>query len=192
MFKNSSSFKAGLIALSLFLFSGLFQQILAQSIYLEWAENPLESIVINWIDDPGSDSMVEYRQIGEESWTSESGSDRSIPGTNSKIAHTVKLTGLSAGRGYEFRVDDDNEIYKFRTPPNSLTDPIKFIVAGDILDTGGNLEEAKEDFADVSKVAASYNPYFIVVGGDLANAEPVKCRPVVLLFRDLAYQSSNG
>lgn len=171
MFIKFSHLKSGALALFIFLFLNLSYKAEAQSIYLEWVDNPLESIVVNWIDDTGGNSVVEYREIGTESWMSENGSDRAIPNSASNILYTVQLTGLSAGQGYEFRVDDDSNIYKFRTPPSSLDDPLKFIVAGDILDTGANLAEAKEDFSRVSKVAASYNPYFIVVGGDLANAE---------------------
>ena len=172
MIKDIIFSKISIAGFFLLFFSIQLQELSkAQSIYLEWVDDPLESIVVNWVDDSGGDAILEYREIGTQNWSSESGSDRSIPGSSSKIVYTVKIDGLAAGQGYEFRVDGGNEIYKFRTAPSNLADPIKFIVAGDILDSGGSLEEAQEDFSDVSEIAASYNPYFIVVGGDIANAE---------------------
>lgn len=167
----SKYLKISFTLLTLFILTNIYSEVQAQSVYLEWVDDPLQSIVVNWIDDSGQDNTVEYRVEGTSNWTSRSGSNIEIPGPTSQRVYTVKLSGLSAGEGYEFRVGGNNEIYKFRLAPSQLDEPIKFIVAGDILDTGGNLAEAKEDFADVSKVAASYNPYFVVIGGDLANAE---------------------
>lgn len=171
MFKFSSFLKASLATLFIVIITGFFQGTDAQTVYLEWVDNPMETIVINWIDDSGQNSTVDYRMIGEGSWTTQTGSDQSIPGPTSQYLYTVKLGGLSAGQGYEFRVGGNSEIYKFRTPPDSIDEPIKFIVGGDILDSGINLEDAKTAFTEVSEIAASYNPYFVVLGGDLANAE---------------------
>jgi hypothetical protein len=81
------------------------------------------------------------------------------------------LTGLDSGQSYEFRIGGAGSIYKFRTAPENIDQPIRFIVAGDFLDSGSDLEEAKQAFIEISKYAASYNPYFVAIGGDLANAE---------------------
>lgn len=171
MHRISKYLKISCTLLTLLILTSLYSEVKAQSIYLEWVDNPLESIVVNWIDNSGQDNTVEYRVEGTNNWTSRSGSNAAIPGPTSQRVYTVKLSGLTAGESYEFRVAGDSEIYKFRLAPSQLDEPMKFIVAGDILDSGGNLAEAKQDFKDVSEIAASYNPYFVVIGGDLANAE---------------------
>lgn len=171
MHRISKYLQISLAILTLLILTNIYSEASAQSVYLEWVDDPLESIVVNWVDDSGQESRVEYRVEGTNNWTSRSGSNRSIPGPTAKRVYTVKLSGLSAGESYEFRVAENSEIYKFRLAPSQLNEPLKFIVAGDILDSGGNLAEAKQDFTDVSKLAASYSPYFVVIGGDLANAE---------------------
>lgn len=163
--------KAVLLFSILFIGYGFSNTLNGQSIYLEWVNDPLESMVINWIDDSGSSAGVEYREEGGGNWLEETGEDRAIPGSGSQRVYSVKLNSLSPGQGYEFRVEGDNEIFKFRTPPDNLDNPIKFIVAGDLLDDPGDFEQSKIDFEKVSVHAAAADPYFAVIGGDLANAE---------------------
>lgn len=170
MFKHSSCFKSCFLAFFIFLFTAPILEVsFAQSIYLEWVENPLETMVVNWVDNSGGNANVEYRPVGTSNWSASSGSNRSIPGTTMRV-YTVHLDGLSAGQAYEFRVGGNSEIYKFRTAPNSLETPMKFIVAGDILENGVGYDQALEDFVKVSVHAAAADPYFAVLGGDLAHA----------------------
>lgn len=145
----------------------------AQTVYLEWVDDPLESIVVNWIDDAGGESSLDFRRVGSGSWSSEDGDSRSIPGASQRV-YTVSLDDLSPGQAYEFRIEGDNEIYKFRTAPEDLDEPIRFIVGGDLLDNENirnDFENAKKDFDKVSKHAAARDPYFAVLAGDLAHAD---------------------
>ncbi|WP_234571702.1 fibronectin type III domain-containing protein [Rhodohalobacter sp. 614A] len=170
MFKHSSYFKSCFLALFVFLFSiPLLEVASAQSIYLEWVDNPLETMVVNWVDNSGGNATVEYRTVGSAGWSTSSGSNRSIPGSSMRV-YTVHLNGLTPGQAYEFRVGGNSDIHKFRTAPNSLETPMKFIVAGDILENGVGYEQALEDFVKVSIHAAAADPYFAVLGGDLAHA----------------------
>jgi phosphodiesterase/alkaline phosphatase D-like protein len=155
------------------LFLCLFNEKLeAQSgpdIYLEWVGDPTETMIVNWIDNSGKSSTIDYRVEGSSNWSARNGDSRSIP-NSSKRVYTVKLNDLSAGDGYEFRVSGGDEIYKFRTAPSSLNNPLRFLVAGDLLDSPSQLGEAKSDFVKVSVHAAGSDPLFAVIGGDLANA----------------------
>lgn len=142
-------------------------------IYLEWVDNPLKSMVVNWIDDPGGSMSVEYREVGSGSWSSENGESMEIPGSSKKL-YRVFLEDLSAGTSYEFRVAGNNEVHKFRTAPNSLDEPIRFVVGGDILDSDNprnDFENAKDTFEQISQHVVTYNPYFAVLAGDLAHAD---------------------
>lgn len=145
----------------------------AQTVYLEWVDDPLKSIVVNWIHQPGGDSSIDYRRVGGGSWSTVAGDTRSIPGASQRL-YRVKLANLDSGQGYEFRIDGDNEIYKFRTAPENLDEPIRFVVGGDILDNQNarnDFEKAKSDFEQVSQYAAERDPYFAVLAGDLAHAD---------------------
>ncbi|MDR9409566.1 MAG: fibronectin type III domain-containing protein [Balneolaceae bacterium] len=158
------------VILTVFLTMGGLQKVYGQYIYLEWVEDPTETMAVNWIDDAGGNSTVEYRAEGSSNWSDKSGNSRSIP-NSAKRVYTVKLSGLSAGQGYEFRAEGSGDIYKFRTAPNSLNSPLRFLVAGDLLDSPSQLAEAKSDFVKVSQHAAGSDPHFAVIGGDLANAK---------------------
>ena len=145
----------------------------AQSVYLEWVDDPLTTMVVNWVEEPGEEEFIEYRRFGAGSWSSQSGDSEPIPGTSER-RYTVKLSNLDPGQAYEFRIGGTGQISKFRTAPENLDNPFRFIVAGDILDEDDkpiDYEEAKEDFVKVSEHAASSDPYFAVLGGDIAHAK---------------------
>lgn len=136
-------------------------------IYLEWYENPLETMVINWIGDAGANRTVEYRRRGSsENWNSHTASVNNLPNT-SKLRYRQKITGLSPGTSYEFRIHGISGTRYFRTAPPSIEEPIQFIVGGDITETrGNNVSGLREIFEAVTDIAAKYNPLFVTVGGD--------------------------
>lgn len=161
------------LAFSLIVFNLFWEAANAQTIYLEWVDDPLKSMVINWVDQAGGESSVDYRRVGSGNWSSEGGNSQSIPGDGKRL-YRVKLNGLSAGQAYEFRIEGDSQIYKFRTAPEDLDDPLRFIVGGDLLDNKNprnDFENSKDSFDKVSKIAASQDPYFAVLAGDLAHAD---------------------
>ena len=138
-------------------------------IYLEWVDNPLETMVINWIEEAGASRTVEYRKRGStDDWESKSASVSSLPNTSLR-RYSEKITGLTPGTSYEFRIDGISGTRFFRTAPASIEEPIRFIVGGDITETRGDSEqrdELREVFESVTDIAAEYNPLFVVVGGD--------------------------
>lgn len=148
-------------------------------VYLEWTEDPLRSIVVNWVNNPGGTSELEYRSDGSSNWISRSGAVYTIPGPENKRRYSIHIDALTPGTSYEFRVDGDPEIYRFRTPPSTLDNPIQFIIAGDMYGhpnerTTEEMEQIRQTFREMSEQAASRDPWFAVWGGDLAhsNADP--------------------
>jgi acid phosphatase type 7 len=142
-------------------------------VYLEWVENPLESIVINWINDSGANRTVEYRRQGTSSWSNATAAVNSIPATT-KRRYSARITNLSPGTSYEFRISGISGTRKFRTAPASIEEPIRFLVGGDITETRGTSQQVqslKDVFEAVTDLAASYNPLFLVVGGDFVHNE---------------------
>jgi hypothetical protein len=139
-------------------------------VYLEYApgEDPLRSIVVNWITDADdANPELEYREDGDSNWIEVDGSDYRIPisGKNSgERRNSVLITGLTPGTSYQVRVNE--EVEKFRTPPSNSNN-FRFIVGGDMYDGPA---ETLEWFKAMSRKAAATDPYFAVVGGDWANA----------------------
>jgi len=147
------------------------QIVTAQSnpiVYLELVTDPLRSMTVHWIKEPGNTNVVEYRERGNTGWQSVSGSTRNIP-TTSLVRYTAVLDDLSPGTSYEFRISGVTNQRFFRTAPASIEEPIRFVVGGDITETRGDAQQVsdlKDVFEEVSKLAARQNPLFAVIGGD--------------------------
>jgi len=142
----------------------------SEIVYLEWIDDPTTTSVINWISSSDLNQTLEYRKEGNN-WLTIESNVNSIPGTSSN-RHKVFLTDLDSGSVYEFRVDGRSSTYSFRTAPENIEEPMSFIVAGDIYSDGvGTLKSGTIDaFITMSENASVYNPYFAVLGGDLAHA----------------------
>ncbi len=141
-------------------------------VYLEWVDDPLRSVVINWLVDDGSASQIEYRIRGSSSWNIASGQTNSIPHTSTE-RNSVELNGLSPGNSYEFRVDGSSDIHYFRTAPSSVSTPMRFAIGGDLYretSSQAEVDEMRQLFRDFSDQLSSQDIYFAVVGGDLAHA----------------------
>lgn len=162
--------KLGLLAfLFLYLLAAEYSQ--AQSkpfVYLELVDDPLHSMTVHWINNPGNTNNLEYRERGTSSWESITGSTRNLPNT-SLVRYSVNLNNLSPGTSYEFRISGVTNQRFFRTAPDSIEDPIRFVVGGDITETRGDNEQVsklRDVFEEVSELAARQNPLFVVIGGD--------------------------
>lgn len=142
-------------------------------VYLEWDDNPLRTIVVNWLDEPTSElPRVEYRKKNSSSsWQSKTGDAINIPDTTIQ-RRTVKLSGLTPGSSYEFRIPGYTSTdHYFKMPPTSLDEPFTFIVSGDIYGYGIDPEEDRRRFRQMAGHAASQNPLFAALGGDLVHTE---------------------
>lgn len=126
-------------------------------------------MVINWIEEAGTSRTVEYRRRGSsDDWENKRASVSSLPNTSMR-KYSEKITGLTPGTSYEFRIEGISGTRYFRTAPASIKDPIRFIIGGDITETRGDSnqrEELRKVFESVTDIAAEYNPLFVVVGGD--------------------------
>jgi hypothetical protein len=130
--------------------------------------------------------VLEYRKApagsASSTWTRAAGSAIQMPFTD-RMIHTVELTGLQGDTTYEFRFghltarnpdgallfNPHGPVQKFRTLPATLSRPVRFVSGGDAY--GGNTLDL---FASVCRAAASHDPDFAIMGGDLAyvNNEP--------------------
>ncbi len=134
------------------------------ALYLTWQRDPTTTMTVHWHSDhPDDPSVIHYRLPGEDDWRSEEGDKTPFPFTDRWI-HTVELTGLTPDTRYEFRRDDTENVYAFQTMPDTLDEPLRFVAGGDIY-------HQKEWMDAMNRQAASLDPMFVAIGGDLAYAD---------------------
>jgi Purple acid Phosphatase, N-terminal domain len=137
------------------------------SVYLTLEGNPSTSMTIRWVTNKGEDDdQVEYRQGGYPHWEKVEGTHIPMPDGHPYIIHRAQLSGLKPSTDYFFQLNNNGPEYKFRTLPNKLHEPIRFVVGGDIL------HDDPKYFAETNITAAATDPMFAVLGGDIAYSAP--------------------
>lgn len=133
-------------------------------ILLTWQQDPTKTMTIDWHTSADVEkSTLQYREVGETDWLEAIGNGHGFPFAD-QIIHRVELINLNPGTDYEFRAQPTDKIYSFRTMPEKADQPIRFVAGGD---PGGG-----EEFINMSKQAALYNPDFIVFSGDWSLENP--------------------
>jgi hypothetical protein len=128
-------------------------------VYLTWQRDPTTTMTVCWQDAAPGPGAVEWRPAGADQWSKAAASaPRPLPGTH-RIATHAELTGLQPDTDYEFRCGDEDAIRHFRTLPSTLHRPLTFVEGGDPQD-GPAMEQ-------MLRLAASRDPAFVVIGGDL-------------------------
>lgn len=133
------------------------------SVYLTWRKDPSHTMVIQWItkkDHP--EDLLEYQIEGQEGWLQASGTHSLMPEGHPFLIHSVELKNLAANTGYVFRTGFQGEIFKFRTMPENLNAPIRFVEGGDLY------HDSLELVIKTNTQAAAQDPHFAILGGDIA------------------------
>ena len=162
--------KRGFFTLVLLTFGLIFGQINgAESplvVYLTWLRHPDSTMTVHWIStDKETDDIVYYREKDDEHWKSAVGIHAPLPeGKNDLLIHTVEIIDLKADTIYTFKVGQDDLVNKFKTMPTVLTRPLRFIDGGDIY------HDSIEILDKANSSAASFDPQFALLGGDIAYA----------------------
>jgi len=163
-----------------------------ESFLLSWQRDPTSTMTIDWYPAPGSHpemeyrrlseldrteadgdtvpgthAVLEYRRLGEEDWTETAGEFVLVPGTDFGFRRT-ELTGLLPDQRYEFRFNMQPPVYHFRTMPEQLTRPIRFVAGGDLMH---HAQWMAITAASVMRTEGADELDFAVIGGDLAYAD---------------------
>lgn len=149
--------------------TSLFAKITSPLVYLTWTEDPTSSMTIQWITSAStSESTVFYKNstTNEKTWHETSGTYRALPQEKPYIVHRVVLRNLQPDTIYKFHVGDAATSYKFRTMPQDLRKPIRFLVGGDACNS------TIERFRQMCATASKANPRFAIIGGDIAYSAP--------------------
>jgi hypothetical protein len=136
------------------------------ALYLSWYGDPTTTMTIQWHTsiEEASDVVEIQPLLGE--WTKVEGSHLEL---SERLVHKVELTNLSPDTEYSFRFKDKS-IYKFRTAPSILKEPLRFVI-------GGDLYQSEERFREMCRTVKELDPLFAVLGGDIAyaiNANPFR------------------
>lgn len=144
--------------------SGNDQEPEPAALFLTWQQDPTTTMTIDWHTESGdgTESILYYRKEGSGEWVTTSASQVDFPYSD-RIIHRVEVTRLEPATYYQFRVGEFERIYKFRTIPKTNHRPLRFAAGGDT--------SIGEEFKKTNRIAMSYDPDFIVWGGDLAYAD---------------------
>lgn len=130
-------------------------------LYLTWMHDPSTTMTVQWhskVTEPLS--KVLYRKVGESEWQEQEGVYTELKEAK-LFVHTVELHDLEPGSDYQFSLAEREGAYQFRTLPDSLQEPVKFVI-------GGDAYYHLSTFRKMNKQIAAQDPDFVVVGGDIA------------------------
>lgn len=125
------------------------------ALYLSWYGDPTTSMTIQWHtpqDEVGDTISLE---------TGEKTGEHAV--VDHILVHKVSLENLIPNTEYSFSIGNDSKVYRFRTAPSNLDEPLRFIVGGDIY-------RSTKLFRRMAKTVLENRPDFVVLGGDIAYA----------------------
>ena len=139
-------------------------------LYLMWQSDPTTTMTVNWVDLHTNSSLdVHFRRVGETAWMKATGTKFAIADTTMQ-GRRVELQSLLPDTHYEFNIGKPiakpTEGWRFRTMPRDLNRPVRFVSGGDMMHTRQKLDKATGS-------AASLDPDFALLMGDLAYANGV-------------------
>ncbi len=132
------------------------------ALYLSWYDDPTTTMTVQWHAEPDTETDALHLQKPDGSWQTSHATHRPL-GDQYLLVHTLSLTNLQPDTLYHFRLADEETTYAFRTAPQELTEPLRFLI-------GGDLYGSPKLFRKMSQTAAKLEPLFAVLGGDLAYA----------------------
>ncbi len=134
----------------------------AEAVFLTWQQDPTTTMTVDWhMNSNNFDPNLSYRKKGKEHWEQKKSDLHGFPFTE-RVVYRVELLDLEPNSEYEFKTGGSDEVYTFRTMPSELDRPIRFIEGGDVVGEG---------LVRMSRTAATYDPDFIVLGGDLSYSQ---------------------
>ena len=149
--------------------SSLFAEMSA--LYLSWYGDPTSTMTIQWhtqLEEFGD--TIHIRTL-DDNWVPIKGEHTTL---EQVLIHKVSLENLDPGTEYAFRIGTNPKIYRFRTAPNNLDEPLRFVIGGDVYAN-------TKLFRRMAKTVMENDPHFAVLGGDIAyalNIHPFRSAPL--------------
>ncbi|MEX1012329.1 MAG: metallophosphoesterase family protein [Waddliaceae bacterium] len=130
------------------------------ALYLTLSRTPESGMIVNWITGEPEGESFSFQQLGNSAIQTSSVRVFSLP--NGKYLHRTELSDLFPGSTYQFQIGNEDKKYRFRTLPKDVEKPLNFVMGGDLFP--GKIEP----FARTCRQAAQTDPYFALLGGDIA------------------------
>lgn len=161
---STKRFLSPLFILFLLVFSSLAHAVYDPvGLYLAIENDPTRHMTVRWITEKGkSENELFYRQRGYPDWKQVKSEFLEMPEDQPYLIHRVALSGLEPDSEYIIKIGEEGKEYKFKTLPQSPSQPIQFVVGGDIY------HDDTESYAQTNRTAAAMGPHFAVLGGDIA------------------------
>ena len=151
------------------------------TLFLTWQRDPTTTMTVQWIGKEGEvpDTAVSFAAQGKNDWRTVAARTTPYPMSDLKVFRT-ELTGLAPGTEYRFRIGRPPQLngqpapasgglgdfiasqkstLRFRTMPAKATNDFQFVSGGDC----GVNEHAVAN----NRIAATQDPMFALIGGDL-------------------------
>lgn len=130
------------------------------TLFLTWQKDPTTTMTVQWLaPETVDDKTIQYLSLDDATAQASKVILKPFPNTDLKV-HRAELTGLAPGSECEFRIGASSQVHRFRTMPAKATNTIQFVSGGDC----GVDEHAVAN----NILAAKQDPYFALIGGDLA------------------------
>jgi hypothetical protein len=142
------------------------------TLFLTWQRDPTTTMTVQWIAAEAShDPSIWFApNVTGAVWQKAKTATKPFPYADLKV-HRCEITGLAPGSEYSFQIGKSSPIYRFRTMPSKATNTIQFVSGGD---SGVNPHAVNANI-----LAAKQEPWFVLIGGDLAYDDGKK--PAVFL-----------
>ncbi len=152
--------------LLLFLFPLQSASLSEETVYLTWQKSPSTTMTIQWISPTErKETIIYYRERKKEkNWEEARGIAHPFPKMEQYLLHSVQLEGLLPSTQYSFKLGLESPENQFLTAPATLSKEIQFVVGGDLY------HDDSETLIKTCSEAASKNPLFALLGGDIAYA----------------------
>lgn len=153
----------------------LFAEISA--LYLSWYADPTRTMTIQWhtcLEEYGDRVFIKK---SENSWEPMDGEHTAL---DHILIHKVSLDSLNPGTEYFFRIGENPKVYSFKTAPDTLDEPLRFVIGGDVYAN-------TKLFRRMSQTVMENDPHFAVLGGDIAYALTIHPFRSSVLRRWLAF-----
>jgi hypothetical protein len=130
------------------------------TLFLTWQRDPTTTMTIQWVaPETASDKSIHYLPLDGTVAQLSKTLTKPFPNTDLKV-HRSELTGLTPGTEYSFQIGSGSTAYRFRTMPAKATNTFQWVSGGD---SGVDAHAIGTNI-----MAASQEPYFTLIAGDLA------------------------
>ncbi|SFH57255.1 purple acid phosphatase family protein [Planctomicrobium piriforme] len=130
------------------------------TLFLTWQGDPTTTMTVQWVGPaPQAADVIYYAEWNTDVWQSARPHQKPYVNTDLSVSR-CELTGLKPGTEYQFQVGNVGPVRRFRTMPAKATDTIQFVSGGDC---GVNAHAVATNL-----IAARQEPWFALIGGDLA------------------------